>query len=65
MNDTVNERETGVVAAYAYMVASVYSGTVLFDKHVARKNKLSVGAFRAQTFTFAVAAVFGTADTFL
>ena len=54
----------GVVGASADIFTGMDMCTALFDKNIARKHELPVGAFYAESFGFGIAAVLCRADTF-
>lgn len=63
-HDAVFLGKQGVILADAHVEAGMDVGAALTHQDVASQNELTIGALRAQTLAFAVAAVAGGAHTF-
>jgi hypothetical protein len=57
LDDTVNEREQGIIRALLNIAARMELGTSLSDKDIACLDKLSSEPFDAETLRLAVAPV--------
>ena len=64
-NRAVNESKESVVGTLADIQTRMDLRASLSYENVARKSKLSVSLFRAETLGLGISSVFGRADTFL